>query len=72
MIEDNIHIDAHASIIAAPDHAGELLLVARTCGELVGDGLVALPPGTRANHSVLIDRRDLGEWTDVSSSYLLL
>lgn len=59
VIEHHIHIGAYADIIATPHHIGELLLIAGASVQLVGDGLITLPPWPIANHSVLIDRRYL-------------
>lgn len=59
VVEDNVHIGAHTHGIAALHHAGELLLIARASGQLVGNGLVTLPPGTVGTHHVLVDGGDL-------------
>lgn len=59
VIEDNIHIGAHTHSIATADHAGELLLITRASGQLVGNRLVTLPPWTVGTHHVLVDGGNL-------------
>lgn len=59
VIEDNIHIGAHSHIIATLHHAGKLLLVTRASAQLVGNGLVTLPPWTVGTHHVLVDGGNL-------------
>jgi len=63
VVEDHVHVGAHSGVVAPPHHAGELLLVSGAGDQLVGDGLVPLPPGAAVLHGVLVDGRDLeGGW----------
>ena len=56
VVDHSVDVDAHAHGVAATDHVREVVLVAGTSYQLVGQRLVALVPGSPWEHDVLIDR----------------
>ena len=61
MIEDCVDVDSDAHCIASVDHVPELLLVATSADEVVGNWLVSLVPRSVwvVDQRMLIGRRDL-------------
>jgi len=54
VVQEHIHVDTNTHFVASTDHVTELLLISRSSCQLVGDGLVSLPPGTTRRDDVLI------------------
>ena len=61
MVDDGVDVDTDADGVASADHVAELLLITASAVELVGGGLISLPPWTvrAADERVLVRRRDL-------------